>query len=348
MTQAMTFQKFQTLQQPGDLYEIARAFVAGTDVRNPSFGANFINLSARWGSLLASVKPPLHLTLFRCLNSALESFHPSYRQLLQQSPVIAMALLGARTSRMDLRTAPGGSPMELYCYYASIAETFGSTAVKSAIAGGSLTLLGIRRTTSTLVNNGRGAYDDTMVVLKGIGAFRTHAVFPLCTEPTAQYSQRAAPKPGGKKGERVDDRYKDVKYRHTEGVDLDPPAPRGEGIMDLGRLQEGTYQYTEKDGGHLKARAFKVGSRDRRNKYVLGPVQAAERDTDGDGFFNEQRIDPSGADRTMYIHIGGKDTNAAPNTDSAGCQTIPGNHYPNFLMHIPKNSVFHYVLVNAL
>ncbi len=136
--------------------------------------------------------------------------------------------------------------------------------------------------------------------------------------------------------------------KKNEGMDAD-----GDGILDAGRLVQGTYQYTEKPGGHLGARAFRVGSRIKKGKksvFVEGATQVVERDTDGDGLFTSadpSRIDRTGAGTTMYIHRGGSDAVATVNTWSAGCQTIPKNRYGIFLSHIPVNATFYYVLINA-
>jgi hypothetical protein len=227
--------------------------------------------------------------------------------------------------------------------------------VQSDVAGGKLVLVGIRNSSSTMANKGIGSYDDAIVVVKGIGATRMSASFPACTEPSAQYAQRAAVDPKSKTGERVDTRYAGVTKKYdkkgnpkNDGVDIN-----ADGILDAGRLIAGTYQYAEKPNGHLGARAFQVGSRTQKGKkstFVAGPNQVVERDTDGDGLFTNadpSRIDPTGAGTTMYIHQGGSDAGANPNTWSAGCQTIPKNRYATFLGHIPVNSVFNYVLINA-
>jgi hypothetical protein len=71
--------------------------------------------------------------------------------------------------------------------------------------------------------------------------------------------------------------------KKNEGMDAD-----GDGILDAGRLVQGTYQYTEKPGGHLGARAFRVGSRIKKGKksgFVESATQVVERDPDGDGLF---------------------------------------------------------------
>ena len=233
--------------------------------------------------------------------------------------------------------------------YACLLLSFGSAAAKRALLADEMVLLALRRESSTLTREGRGSYDDHVVVLNGEGWRRRAQVFPICTEPGAQYSQRASLKPAAPRSAvkldlsppkspvrlRLDDRYADVKYKHSEGVDIDK-----DGIRDAGRLTAGTYQYFEKAHGHLGARAFQVKVN-----------QVVERDTDGDGFFTAAdpgRIDPVGAGTTMYIHKGGAGNVAEPNTWSAGCQTVPGNHYPRFLAAVGRPKSFYYVLVNTV
>jgi hypothetical protein len=342
---------------PHDLFQVARDFLdgIGDDAASASpfitFSASFPSsqLNSRWTALLASVPAGFQGTFLRCINANLRSFHPKIAQRLNADPNIAVALTRAKTDRADVRIIPAMiTPMLTYSYYASLADTFGDSAVQSELAGGQLLLVGVRNSVSTLVNEGLGAYDDAIVVIKGMGLGRTAIAFPACTEPGAQYAHRAQLKPKGKPGERLDDRYAGVKRAHIEGMEVN-----GDEFLDAGRLVEGTYQYTEKSGGHLGARAFRVGSRIQKGKksiFTSGPNQVAERDTDGDGFFtaaDPSRIDPTGAGTTMYIHQGGTDNTATVNTWSAGCQTIPRNRFATFLSHIPVNATFHYVLINA-
>ncbi len=343
---------------PHDLFQVARDFLDGlsNDAASASpfitFPTSFplLQLNGRWTTLLAAVPTGYQGTLLRCINANLRSFHPKIAQRLNADPSIRVALTRAKTDRTDVRIIPAMiTPMLTYSYYASLADAFGDTAVQSELAGGQLLLVGVRNSASTLVNKGLGAYDDAIVVVKGQGVGRTAVAFPACTEPGAQYAERAKLKPKGKPDERLDDRYAGVKRAsHAEGVNVN-----GDDFLDAGRLVAGTYQYTEKSGGHLGARAFRVGSRIQKGKksiFTSGPNQVAERDTDGDGFFTNAdplRIDPTGAGTTMYIHQGGADNIASVNTWSAGCQTIPKNRYTTFLGHIPVNATFHYVLINA-
>lgn len=354
------------LTNPHDLFQVARDFLEDTAAGNLSGGSYYEKLafsfsasqqlSARWTRLLSTAPSGFRGTLLRCINANLRSFHPKVKQQLYSNSFIAMALESAKTDRTDIRVMPMvNTPLLLYSYYSSLADTFGEPGVQSAVAGGQLLLVGIRNSSSTMANKGVGSYDDAIVVVKGIGAARMSASFPACTEPSAQYAQRAAVDAKGKTGSRIDPRYAGVTKKYdknnnpkNDGVDIN-----ADGILDAGRLVAGTYQYAEKPNGHLGARAFRVGSRIQKGKkstFVEGPTQVVERDTDGDGLFTSadpSRIDRSGAGTTMYIHQGGSDAGAIANTWSAGCQTIPKNRYGTFLSHIPLNATFYYVLINV-
>lgn len=213
-------------------------------------------------------------------------------------------------------------------FFAAIFEQHATDPARTALRLGRVSLLSLRRDSSTLAHHGKGSYDDIVVVLQRIGSVRRASQFPICTEPGAQYSERASVSHHAP----ADPRYAGVKFSKKEGVDTNH-----DGIRDAGRMRAGTYLYHEKHGGHLGARAFQVKR-----------AQTAERDTDGDGRFtthDANRIDTKGAGTSMYIHRGGEDTVLEPNTWSAGCQTIPKNRYPRFLSAV-RHAPFYYVLVD--
>lgn len=231
--------------------------------------------------------------------------------------------------RPRLMRVQGTPPLSTYAYCESLVRQRGSRAAAAALREGRLTVVGLRRETSTLVNQGRGKYDDDLVVLNGVAGLHSVRVFPACTEPGAQYAHRAKPLAAGG---RVDPRYSDVRFKKLEGVDVNK-----DGILDAGRLRAGSYLFSEKDGGYMDARAFQ--SLD---------AQVAERDTNGDGRFNasdSNRIDLKGAGTAMYIHRGG--AQVTRNTWSAGCQTIPDNLFVTFLASLGRVKTFYYVLIDG-
>lgn len=324
-----------------NLARLADAFTARID---PEPGAALKFLSA----VLPAVPPQLHLALGRLIDSRLGL---SACMALRTTPEGRRFLFHRfieRTRKPTLPPVPNFTPQLAFDQYASLVLNFGSTGARHALSKGQVVLLGLRRESSTLAHRGLGSYDDQIVVLNGLGASRWPRVFAACTEPGAQYSQRSSFKtvgvpqaPGAPATApattkvRVDARYAGISFRKSDGADIN-----NDGIKDAGRLTAGTYQYFEKPGGFLGARAFQVKV-----------TQRVERDTDGDGRFTDSdpsRIDPSGAGTSMYIHRGGPDNTAQPNTWSAGCQTIPGNVYAGFLSALGPAQSFHYVLIDTV
>ena len=303
---------------------------------------------AFWQAVLPGVPPQLRLALGRLIDSridlrACEALRalPEGRRFLFQRQV-------ERTWKPTIPPVPNFTPQLAHDQYASLILNLGNAAARQALNNGQVVLLALRRESSTLSQRGLGTYDDQIVVLNGLGAHRRPQIFSACTEPGAQYSQRASTKtvsvpvpanatagaPATTKV-RVDARYTGISFRKSDGADIN-----NDGIKDAGRLMAGTYKYYEKPGGFLGARAFQVHT-----------TQVVERDTDGDGWFtasDPQRIDRTGAGTSMYIHRGGISSTSQPNTWSAGCQTIPGNDYARFLAALGSVQSFHYVLLNTV
>lgn len=239
----------------------------------------------------------------------------------------------ARQQRPALPRLPFLTQQAAFHYFASLVQQRGSRQAANALNQGRMLVVGLRRDTSTLVNKGRGAYDDHIVVLNGWRRRGSVAVFAGNTEPSAQYAQRALLKAG----QPLDARYAGVLSKGADKVaGYDANADK---IVDAGRLRAGTYFFNEKPDGHLGARAFRSAEN-----------QTVERDTNGDGRFlldDPSRIDAKGVGRTMYIHWGGADNGAVVNTWSAGCQTIPKNIYGSFLSAVGARPSFFYVLIDG-
>ena len=305
---------------------------------------------AFWAASLPLVPQPLRVPLGRLVDERM-SVHEraALRQCKGGAKFLFARLVERPSYRPSMPALPGWTATLAYDIYASLLLSFGTVPAKQALLRGELVLLALRRESSTLAYRGHGSYDDHIVVLNGLGRRGRAVVFAACTEPGAQYSQRASlqtlpsnkPLTAGPRPPRLaatrplDSRYAGVGFKHSEGVDVDK-----DGIRDAGRLMAGTYQYFEKHGGHLGARAFQVKV-----------AQLVERDTDGDGRFttaDPQRIDAVGAGTSMYIHRGGANNVKDPNTWSAGCQTIPGNLFSPFLAVMGRPKSFHYVLVNTV
>lgn len=280
---------------------------------------------SRWRDNVAAVPPGLQDFFWRVVEVNLSPVAETRLRGLREWRDFYGEILDARFRRPSADRPQFRTTKQAFDSYSAIFWRFGSTQARFDLRFGRLVLLALRKESSTIANHGKGSYDDLVVVMRRTGRFRELSSFPICTEPGAQYSQRAGS---------GDKRYKGVAFKKADGVDINK-----DGIKDAGRLTEGTYQYFEKKGGFLGDRAFQVKT-----------TQVAERDTDGDGRFTEgdkSRIDPKGAGTSMYIHRGGADTVLEPNTWSAGCQTVPKNRYPTFLKAVGKPNAFYYVLVNA-
>jgi hypothetical protein len=280
---------------------------------------------SRWRDIVEAVPPGLQDFFWRVVEAHLSPAAETRLRGLRDWRDFHGEVLDTRFRRPSADRPQFRTPKQAFDSYSAIFWRFGTTEARFDQRFGRLVLLALRKESSTIANRGKGSYDDLVVVMRRTGRFRELTSFPICTEPGAQYSQRAS---GG------DARYKGVKFSKADGVDINK-----DGIKDAGRLTEGTYQYFEKKGGFLGDRAFQVKA-----------TQVAERDTDGDGRFTQDdtsRIDPSGAGTSMYIHRGGADNVLEPNTWSAGCQTIPKNRYPTFLKAVGTPGAFYYVLVNA-
>ncbi len=216
---------------------------------------------------------------------------------------------GAPAPSPSTGTGANPSPSATDLDWADLIEQNGDDEAKADFAGGKRVVIALRRPTNTKSNQGRGVYDDQMVVVQKANGGLKVAKFPCNTEPSRQY---------GFQGAKID-----------TGPDLNR-----DGRVDQGRLIAGTYHYEPKPGGFLGGDAFRVRSN-----------QTAERDINQDGDFNELdgpgRIDPNSAGRTMYIHRGGDD-----NTWSAGCQTVQKSRYNAFLAALGGQTSFSYILID--
>lgn len=309
-----------------DLDQLAATF-ARNAARDPAAAVR------AWQDGLALLDAPMRSTAHRLAEARLD--WPA-RAALNTTPA-GSALLrqwaADRQQRPALPKLPFLSQRAAYQYCASLVQQRGSRQAANALRQGRLLVLALRRDTSTLVNKGRGSYDDHIVVLNGWRRRGSIALFPGNTEPSAQYAHRAQLKTG----KPIDDRYKGVAFKQAAlvaGEDVN-----ADGLKDAGRLRAGTYFFNEKPDGFLDARAFRSTEN-----------QTGERDTNGDGRFqldDPARIDSKLVGRSMYIHWGGADNVPVVNTWSAGCQTIPKNHYGSFLSAVGRNPSFFYVLIDA-
>lgn len=157
-----------------------------------------------------------------------------------------------------------------YELYAAQVERFGDAAARQDLADGRRVILALRQDTNARAAEGRGVYDDRMVVLwQGADGTRHAVELRANTDPSGQYE------PGGPYA------------RRAVGGDYN-----GDGRGDQGRLAEGTYTHTR--GSFLGARALMAGN-----------DQVTERDTNHDGRFDEGVRTARGG-YGMHIHVGGQ------------------------------------------
>jgi LysM repeat protein len=193
------------------------------------------------------------------------------------APSAPAAAPAAPAAATDGRVQPGRLPdtaglneAQRYDLYAAQVQQFGDAGAQADLAAGRRVIVALRQDTSTRANEGRGVYDDRMVVLWRDADGTRHAVeLAANTDPSGQYED------GG------------PYMRRAVGGNYGGDA-RG----DQGRLVEGTYVHTR--GSFLGATALMAGS-----------DQVTERDTNHDGRFTEGVRTERGA-YGMHIHIGGQ------------------------------------------
>ncbi|MFC4291479.1 LysM peptidoglycan-binding domain-containing protein [Sphingorhabdus arenilitoris] len=249
---------------------------------------------------------------------ALEKYRPqAYAvQLAGNGPSGLIAAPKRQSSAPQIKTEATSSAVSAAnvrngAEFAAQIERFGNAQARADLAAGKKVVVALRIDTNTKINGGAGKYDDTIAIVwkKADGSYAVK-IFSGNTEPSAQYAYNGP--------------------KASKGSDTDMNK---DGKADLGRLMAGNYRY-ENDGIYLGNQSFRARG-----------IQAVERDTNQDGFFNSadsNRIDRKGASNSMLIHQG--DNN---NTWSAGCQTIPKSQYNSFLATLGSQDSFSYVLINA-
>ena len=246
------------------------------------------------------------------------------------------------------------SQTQLHDVYGSIVASRGNQAAQDSLqTNGDRVILGLRNDTRTTVHNGIGAYDDRMVVVwkDNQGTRHAHEFNRANTEPSAQYDHHAGsdgtrryadggntPRLGRSPG------YEEVWRRKIEGDDVNR-----DDVRDLGRLGEGTTEMLATT--HPAYR----GGRPSGVEFALRPTTAAvatgigrvQRDTNADGWFTAADVNGiQDLNNTFKIHRG----SGGGNTDSAGCQTISGTQYDDFIAEVrrnPQQTRWQYVLTSV-
>lgn len=195
--------------------------------------------------------------------------------------------------------------------FAARIEASGDAQARADFAAGRKVVVALRTDTNVAAND-NGRYDDRIAVVWRDAAGQVQVrEFAGNTEPSGQY------------------RFDGAKGSRGYGVDMN-----GDGRPDLGRIEAGSYRYTQQSDQFLGNTYFRP---DR--------TTPAQRDTNGDGRFDasdRNGRDATGAGRSMLIHQGG-----AGNTWSAGCQTLAGADFNAFVAALGGQRSFSYVLANA-
>lgn len=191
------------------------------------------------------------------------------------------------------RSTEGMSEAEKFDHYQQIIESNGGQMEDGR------NVVSVRNPTDADTNGGEGAYDDVTAVLWTDADGTKHCQeFRSNTEPSAR-------------------------YRGEMGQDAN-----GDGALDQGSLQPGTYRYSPT--------TFKG-----RPAFRMNGDSQVDRDVNQDGIFGNDGGATTGGGNSMLFHSGG--TNS---TGSAGCQTMAPGEYDAFLAAVGGNS-FTYTLVQT-
>ncbi len=245
------------------------------------------------------------------------------------------------------------SQAQLHDVYGSMAGTRGDQSARDSLdRNNERVILGLRRETNTTHADGKGDYDDRLVVVwkDNDGTRHAREFNQANTEPSAQYDHHA-----GSNGNRRyaeggtalrlagSPGFEDVRQRKIEGEDVNR-----DGIRDLGRLSQGTTEMLATTHPTYEA------GRQTGTEFSLRPSAAAvaagagrvQRDTNGDGWFTAADVNGvQDLNNTFKIHRG-----SGLNTDSAGCQTIGGGEYDAFIAEVqgnPQQNRWQYVLTSV-
>lgn len=295
----------------------------------------------------------------------------------QDAEKLAAHLLGtANAHPQQLPNTTGFSEAQLYDTYAPYVQRHGSKAAQDALAAGEQVIVGLRITTNTRANQGRGVYDDRIAVIwqefpkaQTPLMTATHGKpvltpvnfvtppappqpvkrgmdFIANTEPSAQYEDHTETKQikSKKSGKMITVKVVD-KILDSDGKEVKFRKVEGEdvnkdGRKDLSRLVPGTYTFHRSYSKPL-------------HSFVLrgDDAQRVQRDVNHDGEFTAADVWHTDSGDTVIetgnfailIHPG-----HATNTDSAGCQTIPLAQFRKFAAALKRTqSQFLYVLVTV-
>ena len=182
----------------------------------------------------------------------------------------APAATAGRVVPGQLPDTRGLTEAQRFDLYAAQLQQFGDASAQADLAAGRRVILSLRNDTDTRINQGRGQYDDRIVVLWQAAEGSKHAVeLRANTEPSGQYED------GG------------PYMRRAVGGNYG-----GDSRGDQGRLADGTYRFTR--GNFAGAVALMAGN-----------DQVTQRDTNHNGRFDDGVTTARGS-YGMHIHVGGQ------------------------------------------
>ena len=246
------------------------------------------------------------------------------------------------------------SQAQMHDIYGSMVESRGNQGARDSLdANNQRVILGLRRETITTADNGKGNYNDRLVLVwKDHQGIRHAREFNQAnTEPSAQYDHHAgsdgtrpfADRTGNAPQLQASPGYERILAKKIEGEDAN-----SDGIRDLGRLDEGTTEMFETDHptyGNRRRNGPEFALRPSPEAVTAGAGRV-QRDTNADGWFTAADVNGvQELNNTFKIHRG-----SSRNTDSAGCQTIGGNEYDAFVSEVtrnPQQNRWQYVLTSV-
>ncbi len=265
--------------------------------------------TVEWGDTLSRVAAEFGLTvndIVRANNLA----SPDRIQIGQELVLPATTDITRTRHAVPAPDAHGPDHASKFDTFADIIHQYGNEAAAVDLASGKKVVVSVRHDTSVHVNDGKGEYDDRIVVIWQDESGAKHVrEFAGNTDPSGRYED------GG--------RYQ---VKEIEGVDVN-----NDGRNDLGRLAEGTYRFE-------KGRVL-----DRFTGYRATHDQVVERDSNHDGWFNSLDTQASGQTNAgMHIHPGGNTI-----TGSAGCLTMKPDVFNEFMELMGEQPGLNNVLVGS-
>jgi len=236
----------------------------------------------------------------------------------------------AGNNRPAMPDTKGLTTEQKFDVYSSIVQTRGNLAARKALNNGDKVILGLRNEDNSLVNKGKGLYNDRIVVLSRDprnGTVTVEEFEHASTEPTAQYDANTRNKTTSKNYDPKllkEMQSSGAKARGAKGEDV-----TRDGIPELGRLSEGTVEMQK--ATHATPWAGTNFALRPTSEAVTNGANRVERDSNHDGKFDGNDVRDN-LNSEFKIHSGSK-----TNTDSAGCTTIHPADFKRFEAAVKGN-----------